>query len=313
MMSSRIKLRHLSAFQEVARRRSLVKAAHALSISQPALSKTIRELEEILDTSLFERSPQGMALTSAGLALLRYAGPALSSLEEGVKAVGQIARGRVVRLGALSSVEAGFLPRALVALHRAWPELRLQVTTGPSAFLLSRLRQGELDLVVGRMSDAREIRDLSFEHLYYEPLVMVVRPGHPLVGMAEAELTATVLNDFPWVVPPVGTTLRERVEQFWVEQGAAPARIMLETLSLPLSRRYCLDSDALWLAPLDAISPAPGATPLCRLPVTLESRGGSVGLCINSSLPLTAGAEALRRFLCQQALADTDDTSALDL
>ncbi|OLO11875.1 hypothetical protein BTW10_07725 [Chromohalobacter japonicus] len=76
MLSARVKLRHLMAFQEVARLQSLAKAAQALSITQPAMSKTIRELEEILETTLFERSPQGATLITAGLTLLRQASTA---------------------------------------------------------------------------------------------------------------------------------------------------------------------------------------------------------------------------------------------
>ncbi|MDF9434901.1 pca operon transcription factor PcaQ [Chromohalobacter israelensis] len=292
MLSARVKLRHLMAFQEVARLQSLAKAAQALSITQPAMSKTIRELEEILETTLFERSPQGATLTTAGLTLLRHAGPALRSLGEGFQAVRDAAQQEaVVRLGALSTVEEGLLPRALHRLHAQAPQWRVQVVTGPSAYLLSRLRMGELDAVAGRMSEAREIRGLQFEHLYYEPLVLVVRAGHPLLGQDVLDAEALIAN--AWIVPPTSTTLRDQVERFWVEQGAAPPRIALETLSLSLSRRYALASDALWVAPLDAVREDLRDGRLARLPVRLESRGGSVGVCTNIALPRNPGVDAL--------------------
>lgn len=96
-----------------------------------------------------------------------------------------------------------------------------------------------------------------------------------------------------WIVPPTSTTLRDQVERFWVEQGAAPPRIALETLSLSLSRRYALASDALWVAPLDAVREDLRDGRLARLPVRLESRGGSVGVCTNIALPRNPGVDAL--------------------
>ncbi|MEE4464296.1 LysR family transcriptional regulator, partial [Azotobacter chroococcum] len=74
LVDNRIKFRHLVSFLEVARQRSFAKAADALAVSQPAMSKTLKELEEILDSRLFERSKSGVSLTPAGITFLRYAG-----------------------------------------------------------------------------------------------------------------------------------------------------------------------------------------------------------------------------------------------
>ncbi|MGL6253457.1 MAG: LysR family transcriptional regulator, partial [Billgrantia desiderata] len=165
MLNARIKLRHLQAFLEVARQRSFARAAERLAITQPGISKTIRELEESLGASLFERTPQGVALTQAGLTLLRHAGPAMRALEEGVAAVGDVHLGaHDLRVGALSTVESRLLPEAIRRWHAApggQNAVGVNVVVGASAFLLSRLRRGELDLVVGRMTEAREIRDLA--------------------------------------------------------------------------------------------------------------------------------------------------------
>lgn len=287
MLNPRVKLRHLIAFQEVARLRSMVKAAQSLSISQPAMSKTIRELEEVLDAELFERSSAGVALTAAGMTLLRHAGPALRSLGDGIQAVRHSAERSVVRLGVLSTVERHLLPTALLRLGKINPGTRVQAVTGPSAYLLSRLSQGELDMVVGRMSEAREIRGLTFEHFYREPLVLAVRSGHPLVEDPNA---GERLMHYPWVVPLPSTTLREQVERFWVEQGGWTPTIALETLSLWLGREYMMGSDAIWVAPWDAVHQEVDAGVVAQLPVALEPQGGSVGVSTNITLPLSHAA-----------------------
>lgn len=298
MLNARIKLRHLQAFLEVARQRSFARAAERLAITQPGISKTIRELEEALGATLFDRTPRGVALTQAGLTLLRHAGPAIRALEEGIGAVGEGRTGASwLRVGALSTVESRLLPEAIRRWQQAAEgESGVNVVTGPSAFLLSRLRRGELDLVVGRMTEAREILDLAFEHLYYERLVLVVRAGHPLAGIAPLE--ASRLVDFPWVLPPPQTTLRQQVDSFFVRHSLSLPGHQLETLSLALSHRYTLDSDAIWVAPEEAAREAVADGRLCELALPLELQGGSVGLCTNStlkpSLALEAFCETLR-------------------
>lgn len=107
MLNARIKLRHLQAFLEVARQRSFARAAESLAITQPGISKTIRELEDTLAVQLFERTPRGVSLTQAGLTLLRHAGPAVRALEEGVDAIQAVQTGsHWLRVGTLSTVES---------------------------------------------------------------------------------------------------------------------------------------------------------------------------------------------------------------
>jgi len=298
MLNARIKLRHLQAFLEVARQRSFARAAERLAITQPGVSKTIRELEEVLQTSLFERSSKGVALTQAGLTLLRHAGPAMRALEEGVDAIGETLHGvSVLRVGALSTVESRLLPETLRRWHMpgaAYADVGVSVMTGPSAFLLSRLHHGELDLVVGRMTEAREIQDLAFEHLYYERLLLMVRAGHPLAGVSP--LLHEELAAYPWVLPPLQTTLRQQVDSFCVRHSLVLPGRRLETLSLPLSRGYTLGSDAIWVAPEEAVSEGIAAGELCELALALEQQGGSVGLCLNATLRPSLALEAF----CEQ-------------
>ncbi|WP_136068573.1 pca operon transcription factor PcaQ [Modicisalibacter radicis] len=296
MLNPRIKLRHLQAFLELAKRRSFVRAAESLAITQPALSKAIRELEDNLGTTLFDRSPQGASLNQAGLTLLRHAGPALRTLDAGLTAIGEDSgRERWVRVGALSTVESRLVPLAIERLHARFDDIGVRVDSGPSAYLLSRLRGGELDLVVGRMTAAREIGDLAFEHLYYEPLVVAVRRGHPLAGSTPA---LARLVDYPWILPPPQTTLRQQVDSFCVQHGLRVPVRMVETLSLAISRRYVLDGEALWIAPREAVDEDLAAGRLVLLDVGLERQGGSVGVCLNASmqpkLAVEAFCEALR-------------------
>ncbi|NWB96816.1 pca operon transcription factor PcaQ [Pseudomonas gingeri] len=288
-IDTRIKFRHLVCFLEVARQGSLARASDKLAISQPALSKTLKELETLLATRLFVRSKTGAALTEAGVAFLRYAGPSVQSLREGVNSLRSGEHEPITaRLGVLSTVESLLVPEVVCRLHARHPALVVSVVTGPSAYLLSRLRVGELDLVVGRMTDSPQILGLTFEHLYSESMTLVVRRDHPLLAESQVDKN---LEAYPLVLPLSGTTIRKFADSLFVQHGITPSRQRLETLSLTLSRRYVQCSDAIWVAPFDAVRQDLGCGELVELELGIREPGGSVGLCSNPSLPISLAAQ----------------------
>ncbi|MBF8756854.1 pca operon transcription factor PcaQ [Pseudomonas guariconensis] len=283
-LDTRIKYRHLLCFLEIARQGSLARAADVLAISQPAISKTLRELEELLETRLFERTRQGAELTAAGTLFMRYAGPSVQALREGVGSVrGEARAPSQVRIGVLSTVESLLMPEVLCRLHQRHSALVIEVVTGASAQLLGQLRVGELELVVGRMTDSPQIQGLSFEHLYSESMTLVVRPRHPL--LARQSLERARLGDYPLVLPPQGTTIRQHADSLFVQCAIQMPAQRLETLSLALSRRYLLGSDAVWVAPRDAVLIDLGCGELVELDLGVREPGGSVGICRNAALP----------------------------
>ncbi|SEN24468.1 LysR family transcriptional regulator, pca operon transcriptional activator [Pseudomonas sp. ok272] len=288
-IDTRIKFRHLLCFLEVARQGSLARASDKLAISQPALSKTLKELETLLAATLFVRSKSGAALTEAGVAFLRYAGPCVQALREGVSSLRSGEHEPITaRLGVLSTVESLLVPEVICRLHARHPALVVSVVTGPSAYLLSRLRVGELDLVVGRMTDSPQILGLAFEHLYSESMTLVVRHGHPLLADAQGSQS---LEHYPLVLPLAGTTIRKFADSLFVQHGLNPPRQRLETLSLTLSRRYVQCSEAIWVAPFDAVREDLSRGELVELDLGIREPGGSVGLCSNPALPISPAAQ----------------------
>lgn len=294
-IDSRIKFRHLLCFIEVARQGSLARTAEALAVSQPAVSKTLRELEELLEARLFERSKKGVNLTDAGQAFLRFAGPSVQALREGVRSLraGEHEAG-IVRLGALSTVESSLLPEVVRRLHTRHAALAVSVITGPSAYLLDQLRGGQLDLVVGRMTDSPHIEGLSFEHLYSESMTLVVRPGHALLTTEPGRI-----GDYPVVLPQAGTTIRRYADSLFIQLGIGAPPRRLETLSVALSQQYVRLTDAVWVAPFDAVRQGLATGDLVELDVGLKEPGGSVGICSNPTLAPTLAVQ-----FCCEALRD---------
>ncbi|MHC6224504.1 pca operon transcription factor PcaQ [Pseudomonas sp. X10] len=293
-LDTRIKFRHLLCFLEIARQGSFARAADVLAISQPAISKTLKELEDLLQVRLFERTRQGVELTPAGVRFMRYAGPSVQALREGVSALrGEARTPSQVRIGVLSTVESLLMPEVLCRLHQRHEALVVTVVTGASAHLLGQLRLGELELVVGRMTDSPQVQGLSFEHLYSESMTLVVRPAHPLLARQPVE--RSLVAGYPLVLPLAGTTIRQHADSLFVQCGIELPAQRLETLSLALSRRYVLGSDAVWVAPRDAVLIDLGRGDLCELDLGVSEPGGSVGICSNAALPQNVPAQ----WVCQ--------------
>ena len=288
-----MQLRHLRAFVAVAQERHLARAASRLALSQPAVSKTLSELEAIVGTRLVDRSQAGrrgvQGLTPAGEQLLAHALRVLEALDASAEAVAPTAGGRIerLRIGALPSVAPALLPSALARLRDHWPAAQIAVKSAANAVLLDELRAGELDLVVGRMSDPRLMGGLSFELLYTEPLVFAVRAGHPL-SLKPAPVQAVL--DYPLVVYGEGTIPRHNTESFLSARGLVLPTHALQTLDVAVARALVAVSDAVWITPLGAARDELAQGRLVRLRIDTAGTEEPVGLLLRSD----AGASSLR-------------------
>jgi LysR family pca operon transcriptional activator len=302
LIDERIKFRHLQCFLAVAQHGSLQKAADVLAVTQPAVSKTLKELEELLGVRLFERGRKGALLTYSGEAFARHAGASVSALREAVASVAPTrgAGSAVVSLGVLPTVAPWLVPQLLLQLDEraaAQPErlFNLRIETGANPELLTRLRQRELDLVIGRFAEPSHMLGLSFEHLYADPLRLVLRPGHPL--LADPGLQANPLahlSGFTVILPTPGTAIRQTADSFFLTRGlGAPART-IETLSVPVARAYCASSNAVWCSPAGAAQPDLQAGTLVALPVAMDGTEEMVGLTLRAEMtPSAAQAEVM--------------------
>lgn len=270
----------------------MLKAADRLALTQPAVSKTISELEEVVGRPLLLRHPRGVELTPAGEVLLKYAGASLRNLREGLDAAMGTPQSRQesVFIGALPNVAATVLPEAVEVLRAGRSQLHVHVASGANAPLMGRLRQGELDLVFGRLAEPSDMVELVFEHLYSEALVAVARPGHPL---AQARKVAPAdLSRFTLVLPTPGTGIRRTIDAFLVTHRVAMPDCVVETLETAFALQLVLRSDAVWVLPAGVNE---GLRPfeLARLRLDLDETLGPVGLTTRRDAILSPGAQAL--------------------
>ncbi|EAB8855111.1 LysR family transcriptional regulator [Salmonella enterica subsp. enterica] len=292
LFSQRIRLRHLHTFVAVAQQGTLGRAAETLNLSQPALSKTLNELEQLTGTRLFERGRLGAQLTVPGKQFLTHAVKVLDALNTAGQALNrkEDASADVVRVGALPTAALGILPAAIGRFHQQQKSTSLQVATMNNTMLLAGLKSGEIDLGIGRMSDPELMGGLNYELLFLESLKLVVRPGHPLL---QETITLSRVMEWPVVVSPKGTVPRQNAEALLQSQGCKMPAGCIETLSASLSRQLTVDYDYVWFVPSGAVKEDLRQATLVSLPVPTQSAGEPIGILTRVDIPLSTGAQML--------------------
>ena len=225
-------LQHLIAFNAIVSTGSLGRAADVLNVTQPALSRTIRRLEEQAGAPLFERHSKGMQLTDVGRALQPHALLLQRESEqasEDIKAMLGLAKG-TIRVGAVGSIACLVLPQAIGSICKKWPKLQVQIIEGVWDRLANALVSHEIDLALGvETEDTDEIvavRDCRWEDTSY----VVAGRRHPLRKQARLKLADTLAER--WAVLPKGTAPFEHMMRVFARQNLALPNVVVETRSV---------------------------------------------------------------------------------
>ncbi|EKQ7196316.1 LysR substrate-binding domain-containing protein [Klebsiella oxytoca] len=292
LFSQRIRLRHLHTFVAVAQQGTLGRAAETLNLSQPALSKTLNELEQLTGTRLFERGRLGAQLTLVGEQFLTHAVKVLDALNTAGQALNRKEglSNDIVRIGALPTAALGILPSVIGQFHQQQKDITLQVATMNNTMLLAGLKSGEIDIGIGRMSDPELMSGLNYELLFLESLKLVVRPGHPLL---QETVTLSRVMEWPVVVSPKGTLPRQNAEALLQSQGCKIPTGCIETLSASLSRQLTVDYDYVWFVPSGAVKDDLCRGLLAALPIPTQGAGEPIGILTRVDATLTAGSQTL--------------------
>lgn len=246
-LRSNLKLRHLQLVVALDDFRHLGRTAEFLSVTQPAVSKMLGEVEALIGHALFDRSRRGTEPTPAGRALVRFARSVLAGFErtrDEIAAAEQGLAGRA-RVGAMVVALPTLLAPAVESLKREARAATVLVEEGDLSQLLPKLRLGELDLFAGRLEPGYAAPDLQTEALYAEPMAVVARPGHPLSARRRVHWPDLVARR--WVVPPPWASMRVKFEQQFHRLGLAPPADLVETASFLGQVSFVTGQDALAL------------------------------------------------------------------
>ncbi len=290
-LRSRLKTRHMLLLVALADEGSIHRAAEVLAITQPAASKMLRELEQLLDVRLFERLPRGVRPTEYGQALIRHARLLAESLDQAHGEIAGIREGLAghVRVGAITSPAVRLLPDVVAGLKRQWPRLNVTVEVESSKVLLERLAQDRLDLVIGRLSAEHDKLALDYEPLSFEPVHAVARPGHALLDGGPLALQG--LDAATWIVAPLGSVLRHRFELMFQRASLRPPASVVETSAPLFITRLLERSDMLAVLAADVARYYAARGLVAILPLSMPCQMDDYGLITrNDRLPSPAAA-----------------------
>lgn len=207
-LKRRLKLRDLDTLMVVAQSGSMAKAAKVLSVSQPAVSKAISDMEHTLGVQLFDRVAKGIEPTSFGRVLLKWAAAVFDDLRQGVNEIEFLADPTVgeVRIGASEPMQGGLIPTVIDRLTRKYPRISVQVLPlSDWSAQVRELRGRNIDLQVGRVMQPLE-QDLQSEILFNDRAFVVASPKHPL-ARRRRKLELADLVDELWSLPPATTNV----------------------------------------------------------------------------------------------------------
>ncbi|TYB39320.1 LysR substrate-binding domain-containing protein [Actinomadura chibensis] len=298
LLNGRLKLRHLVLVVAIAERGSVLRAAEHLHLAQPAVTRSLREVEDVLGVELFTRGPRGVTPTLFGDVFVEHARAVLAELRRAGERIGGLADGDVgtVAIGTLLAGSNVLLPRAIAALKRERPGVTVVVREATFDAQVPRLLDGEIDLILGRLNPIGDLRGLRQITLYGEPVRLVARRGHP--ARSRAPLTLADLLDYPWVLPLEQTALRAELEQVFRAQGLVPPGNLVECTSVLTVRTLVRDTDMIAALPELVARTDAEIEPL---PVPLETVRRQVGVTLPAQRAPTPSARLMLDHLRREA------------
>lgn len=291
-LGQRLRLQQMRVVDAIATHRSLKRAAAALGLTQPALTKALQELEELVGTRLFDRQPRGTQPNAMGEAVVASARRMLAEaqrLQDELDRLGAAAR-QTIAVGALPVAAAGVLPGALAALKARHPGIVVRLVQGTTDQLLPALAAGDVDLVVGRLYEPALPDSFVREPIYEEPIGVLARAGHPL--LARPAVDPGALAAFQLVLPTIGQRVGREIEPILASLGIAAGAAILRTSSISLIRELLLTSDAVTIIPQHLLAGDLARGTVRILPVPLAARPRPAGLIRAPGRSLSGALEA---------------------
>jgi DNA-binding transcriptional LysR family regulator len=266
-------------------------------MTQPAASKLLKDLEDMLEVKLFDRLPRGVRPTWYGETMIRHARMALASLSQAHEEIDALKAGRFgsVSVGSITAPAITLLPDAVARVKAMHPSLRVGMQIETSDVLIDRLSQGKLDMVIGRLFARHDKSDLRYEALVEEPIAAVVRTNHPL--MDQASLKLSDLLEYGWIVPPAGSVLRHRFELMFQEERLTAPTDLIETTALLFMTKMLEQSDMIGVVASDVALYYQEHGLIAILPVDLPCKMDAFGLITRTDRLLAPAAKVMLRSL----------------
>ena len=273
-----LNLNQLAVVHAVAAEASVSKAAERLMVSQPAVSKQLREMERQLGTPLFDRLPRGVRPTEAGTLLADYARRIFALANEAQERLAELQgleRGQL-RIGASTTIAVYLLPAVFVAFRKAYPGVRLTVDIVNAREVEERLAASAVDVALSEGEP--DAAAFAVDPFMTDELIAIAPAGHPLAGGRKPVPAAAVCRE-PFIVREAGSGTRAVVEHALADRGLAVTPVMEVGSTIVIKR---------------AVAAGMGLAFVSRLTCELELRSGTLAEVKTADLKITRPLHRLR-------------------
>lgn len=235
-LSRKVKFYQLAVFDQIIESGSFIKAAAALNLTQPSVTKIVQELEHYFKAPLLHRGNRGVTVTELGDLVSRRLRPILANLRKLNDDVEAYHRGTsgYLLIGTLNSASVSIIAKALDILRQGGPGLTVSVRQGQTSHLLSALKAGELDMVIGRIPDDwnwhPDADELTVAPLYREEFCVVAGVDHDLRETGPDAWKQ--MHKFPWLLPSRDSSFRHVAESLFARVGMPAPLMVVESTSL---------------------------------------------------------------------------------
>ncbi len=288
-----MELRDIEYFAVVAEHGHLGRAAEALGLSQPALSKSLRRLEKALQAKLVTRTPKGVELTAEGNVLLANVSPLRLSLRDVARKIADMREGNAghLRLGSAPGAADFLLPAAFGTLLNDAPQVTVSLTVEPEPVMMAALRNGQLDLVVTRMATP-PYENISQEHLQEDEFVVYASADHRLARLRRVNIADVAHEN--WTFPAIDGVVCKWAQRVFADHGLAPPRVALVGGPMQIRLQAIGSSRLLGIAPRQIVQQVAPRLRLVEIPVKELAWSRHAGVCYRQNAYLTPVA---RRFI----------------
>ncbi|ESR24894.1 LysR family transcriptional regulator [Lutibaculum baratangense] len=265
-------------------------AAHLLSVTQPAVSSSIRALETDLGVALFVRTPRGMIPTPAGASVAMASRRILSELRRIDDDIASLrgAPSGLVCIGGLAYSRNAVLPRAIKEVVGRFPQIVVRTVEGPLDSLLVAMHAGEVDVIICARPEAVMLEGVKVETLLRDRMKLFVSRDHPLAG--RKAVPAGEVLDYPFILPPVGTVTRALlVSTFRAVAGRDPEGAV-ETSSYTIIRKLVMESRQICFRSVSEFSPEGEDVSIVPLDLAFDLPAREICLLQRKGAILTAAA-----------------------
>ena len=286
---ARLKFRQLEVFRTVVETGSISKAADKLNVTQPAVSRTVRELEELFETPLVRRTSRGVIATDSGGVLATHAGNIYGEIRDvwdSLNSLREADSGHVV-VGVFVTGATYLIPRAIDMVLEKSPRVVVSIREGTNDVLLPELADGDIDLVVGRVPDTT-YSGVTYTPLYDETMCVVASPSNALGEQQNLSLADLVSES--WIMPIMQSPVHEVARRVFDQAGLAFPLKVVESLSMPTNINLLANSNMIQLMSTRVAVHYEELGMLKRLPMDPIGEFGTVGVATSDSQALNPAA-----------------------